>query len=70
MAADIHVDHVARGGRLLVNGMEEDVAAVPYLMAVLARRFEPFAEEVALRSTFDFLNVQRRVGMKPMNYLL
>eukprot|EP00974_Lingulodinium_polyedra_P024296 2352720-Lingulodinium_polyedra.AAC.1 len=30
-------------------------------MALLARRFEPLAEEAALRSTFDFLNFQRRV---------
>eukprot|EP00974_Lingulodinium_polyedra_P064842 6266646-Lingulodinium_polyedra.AAC.1 len=33
-------------------------------MALLARRFEPLAEETALRSTFDFLNFQRRVGEK------
>eukprot|EP00974_Lingulodinium_polyedra_P075807 7342676-Lingulodinium_polyedra.AAC.1 len=31
-------------------------------MALLARRFEPLAEEISLRSTFDFLNFQRRVG--------
>eukprot|EP00974_Lingulodinium_polyedra_P114205 11057547-Lingulodinium_polyedra.AAC.1 len=33
-------------------------------MALLARRFEPLADETALRSTFDFLKFQRRVGEK------
>eukprot|EP00974_Lingulodinium_polyedra_P014542 1407813-Lingulodinium_polyedra.AAC.1 len=31
-------------------------------MALLARRFEPLAEETALRSTIDFLSFQRRAG--------
>eukprot|EP00974_Lingulodinium_polyedra_P129487 11210219-Lingulodinium_polyedra.AAC.1 len=33
-------------------------------MACLARRYEPLAEETALRSAFDFLNFQRRAGEK------
>eukprot|EP00974_Lingulodinium_polyedra_P007269 690643-Lingulodinium_polyedra.AAC.1 len=33
-------------------------------MALLARRFEPFADETALRSTFDSLNFNRRAGEK------
>eukprot|EP00974_Lingulodinium_polyedra_P065955 6380122-Lingulodinium_polyedra.AAC.1 len=33
-------------------------------MALFARRFEPLAEETALRSAFDFLNFQRRAGEK------
>eukprot|EP00974_Lingulodinium_polyedra_P131382 11217471-Lingulodinium_polyedra.AAC.1 len=62
MARDMGIEELTRGGRLLVNGMEHDLGPVLYLMALLARRFEPFAEEAAFRSTFDFLNFQRRSG--------
>eukprot|EP00974_Lingulodinium_polyedra_P004680 439367-Lingulodinium_polyedra.AAC.1 len=58
------VENLMRGGRLLVNGVEQDLRAVPYLIALLARRFEPLADETALRSTFDFLNFSRRAGEK------
>eukprot|EP00974_Lingulodinium_polyedra_P076894 7443966-Lingulodinium_polyedra.AAC.1 len=64
MAQDIDVDQLTRGGRLLVNGVERDLGPVQYLMALLARRVEPLAEETVLRSIFDFLNFQRRVGEK------
>eukprot|EP00974_Lingulodinium_polyedra_P046590 4464144-Lingulodinium_polyedra.AAC.1 len=64
MARDIDVDQLTRGGRLLANGVEQELRFVPYLMALLARRFEPLADETVLRSTFDFLNSQRRAGEK------
>eukprot|EP00974_Lingulodinium_polyedra_P069655 6742032-Lingulodinium_polyedra.AAC.1 len=64
MAQDIEINQLTRGGRLLVNGVERELGFVPYLMALLARRFEPLAEEIALRSTFDFLKFQRRAGEK------
>eukprot|EP00974_Lingulodinium_polyedra_P039243 3760780-Lingulodinium_polyedra.AAC.1 len=53
-----------RGGRLLVNGVEQDLRPVLYLIALLARRFEPLADETALQSTFYFLNFNRRAGEK------
>eukprot|EP00974_Lingulodinium_polyedra_P034086 3278795-Lingulodinium_polyedra.AAC.1 len=64
MAQYIEINQVTHGGRLLENSVERELGLVPYLMAVLTRRFEPLAEEIALRSTFDFLNSQRRIGEK------
>eukprot|EP00974_Lingulodinium_polyedra_P062307 6016714-Lingulodinium_polyedra.AAC.1 len=64
MAQDIDVDNLTRGGRLLVNGAEQELRPAPYLMALLARRFEPLADETTLRNTFDFLNFNRRAGEK------
>eukprot|EP00974_Lingulodinium_polyedra_P023419 2262099-Lingulodinium_polyedra.AAC.1 len=49
MAHDIDVGQLTRGGRLLANGVEQELRPVPYLMALLARRFEPLADEAALR---------------------
>eukprot|EP00974_Lingulodinium_polyedra_P037853 3629930-Lingulodinium_polyedra.AAC.1 len=37
MAQDIDVDNFTRDGRLLVNGVEQELRPVPYLMALLAR---------------------------------
>eukprot|EP00974_Lingulodinium_polyedra_P130169 11212818-Lingulodinium_polyedra.AAC.1 len=37
VAQDIDVDQVARVGHPLANGVEENLGAFPYLMALLAR---------------------------------
>eukprot|EP00974_Lingulodinium_polyedra_P098369 9533927-Lingulodinium_polyedra.AAC.1 len=60
MAYDIDLPMLPHGGPCMVNGHEQNFELVPYLLALLARRFEPLADETALRSTFDFLNFNRR----------
>eukprot|EP00974_Lingulodinium_polyedra_P125176 11193532-Lingulodinium_polyedra.AAC.1 len=64
MAYDIDLPQLTHGGPLMVNGHEQNFDPVPYLLALLARRFEPLADETVLRSTFDFPNFNRRAGEK------
>ena len=53
------MNQLTHGGRLLENGVERELGPVRYLIALLARRCEPLAEEIAMRSAFEFLNFQR-----------
>eukprot|EP00975_Prorocentrum_lima_P029929 6278566-Prorocentrum_lima.AAC.1 len=64
MVADTPAEILQRGGRLVVDGDERHFHPVPYIIALLARRYEPLAEELAIKSTFDFMNFQRKTNEK------
>eukprot|EP00974_Lingulodinium_polyedra_P025705 2483625-Lingulodinium_polyedra.AAC.1 len=64
MAANLDREVLTRGGRIEVEGAAEDFDPLQYLMALLARKFEPFADEIALKSAFDFMQFTRRAHEK------
>eukprot|EP00974_Lingulodinium_polyedra_P126771 11199551-Lingulodinium_polyedra.AAC.1 len=64
MVSDLNHEVLTRGGRLEIDGVAEDSDPLHYLMASLARQFEPFLDVIALKNTRDVMLFTRRAHAK------
>eukprot|EP00974_Lingulodinium_polyedra_P088462 8577433-Lingulodinium_polyedra.AAC.1 len=53
MASHVYKDTLQHGGQLQIGLIVANVDELQYLIPLLLRKFEPFADELALKGTSD-----------------